>query len=307
MNNKTIKNIVMVLLLVVASIFLINAGLENYSKIKNEVINLNALSIVVSLIFCVLMLVVKAMFHAFLVNDFICIRNNYKLVLSSYAQSQIIRYLPGKVLGIIFQGERLNNIISRKIVWLVNIWQVLVTNFNGIGIIIFVLLYFYFDVKLIALISLITIPVTYILFKNNCIDILIEVFNKFKYIELSSSLAANKNANFTSLFKSILLQLDWIFYFLFWYFMLPSSTSVVDTLLLGAIYAGAALIGVMVLVVPSGWLVREASFIWIGINLGYTEESLLVLSVMARLITISADVMCAFIFSFKSKLVRSRI
>ena len=304
MSFQQLKKLLLPLLLFVAIAFLVKIGIENYKSIHNKFIYIDLFSIFVATSFCAAMLLTKAVLHVILLQDF---KNNLKhkvLILSAYGQAQLIRYLPGKIWGIIFQGEKLEKVFSRKIIWIVNIWQVLITNFNGVGIIIFFILYFYFGPSFPILLSLITIPLTYFLFKLNTLKILIANISKIKFIDLTKLPQISNQSTIVSINKTILLQLEWVFYFLFWIFLLIGNKNLFDCLIIGSVYAGAALIGLIVLVVPSGWFVREASFIWIGINLGYSESDLFFYSVLARLITIVGDVLCAIILSGLSVLTR---
>ncbi|QMU62515.1 MAG: hypothetical protein GKR92_12735 [Gammaproteobacteria bacterium] len=306
MSSNVIKKIAMIILLFIAILFLGKVGIDNYIDIKNEVAFLNKTHLFLSLVFCLLMLLSKALFHLMLVSDFVSIEKRYNLILSSYAQSQIIRYLPGKVLGIIFQGEKLDTIVSRKVVWVVNVWQMLVTNINGIGVIIFIILYFHYDLKFLAVLALATCIVVFILFRFNFLNQLVCFVNKIKYINLSNMVFIDRSSISVSLFKTLLLQLDWVFYFIFWYFLLPVDISISDSLILGSVYASAALVGLLVLVVPSGWFVREASFIWFGLTLGYSEELLFLLSILARLATILGDIVSALLLGLMAKLIDVR-
>ena len=285
------------LLIIAAAGFLLKIGVDNYEDIEGKLHELNLYRVVLAVVFCTTMLVLKGMLHVALIHDFDINKTHWRHIINSYGQAQIIRYIPGKVWGVIFQGEKLEKFLSRKIVWIVNIWQVLITNFNGLGVIAFFLLFYYFGFHPLIFVAFSTIIITYFIFSSNTIGWFISYLSKLKYIDLSSLPAVLGQSPSKAFVKILLLELEWVFYFLFWIWLLPMNTSISDSLILGSIYAGAALVGIIVFVVPSGWFVREASFIWVGLNLGYSEDILFIFGVLARLVMIAGDVLCALILS----------
>ena len=301
------KKILLTLLLVVAIGFLLKIGIENLHSIKDKIVSLNTADILIATVFCTLMLISKAILHTIIVQDFDGNKNYWKYILNAYSQSQLVRYVPGKVWGIIFQGEQLEKYLSRKIVWIVNVWQVFITNLNGIGIIIFFVLFYFFGNKPYIYFALATIPITFYLFKINALNLITTYIDRLKYIDLTNLPQINFQSFSRSLSKTILLQLDWFFYFLFWFWLLPESSQFTDCFVIASIYAGAALFGLIVLVVPSGWFVREASFIWFGLNLGYTEDLLFLFGVLARLISIVSDILCVITLGLITKLFGDRL
>ena len=275
--------------------FIFNNNFESIDSI-NDYIRLN--TVFISLIPATLMLLSKSYLNTLILEDIENIKLKEKInVISIYSNSQIIRYLPGKVFGIIYQGEKLSSTFSRRTTWFSNIIQMAITNANSIIILGTIYLYIseYKVVSIIYLLS--TLFVLLIIIKNNTIYKYINSFISKKY-----RLSPNRILTTARTYHEILLlQLDWVFYFSVWYFLFPTHLSG-EFIIIGATYAAASLLGMLAFVMPSGWLVREASFIWLGGIVGISHHLLLIYSVISRMFFILADLTFALILSGLSKI-----
>ena len=240
---------------------------------------------------CLAMLCAKAVLQTLLIEDFRGRDHAWWLTLSAYAEAQLIRYVPGKVWGVIYQGERLSAHTPRAVIWHTNLAQMVATNINGLavmgGLMLIVVGYRVFGAITLAFGAAVT---AWLLF-SNVLTQWVRIGVRFGWPGELVRKVAHKP--FRAAGQVALLEFEWVTYYLCWIVLLHAQHDWLNAIVIGTVYAGASLIGLLVVIMPSGWLVREAAFVWLG---GYTalpSDQLLVLGLVARLFFMAGDALCA--------------
>lgn len=287
-----VKRILLTLLGVASLAFIAKVLLQSYESLDDVATAIPLLSSALALIPAVSMLIIKAILHALFIEDVVGEETDRPRIVASYAQSQIIRYVPGKVWGIIYQSERIVDLIPRRVVWLGHFQQVLVTNLNGVGVIAAIFCFLLLDELAAVIVAVGFLALTYLCISRSLFTAL---FQHRWFRSWAAEVTIRRPSHVRSLLELTLLQLEWVAYFACWFLIAPTFFTASDTILLGTCYASASLIGLIVLVMPSGLFVREASFIWLAGLLGYEGDLLLLYGVVARLLFTIADVLCAVV------------
>ncbi len=294
---------ILLIFLAVASIgFLVHAVRNSYLSVESAADFVSLPSFGIALIPGTVMLILKAVLHLLITEDVLERKTKRWRVLSSYSQAQIVRYLPGKVWGIVYQGEQLVDEFPRRVVWLANIIQYVVTNINAVGVLGSIYCYVTFGPKIAIAVALGFLLVIYVVIASN----LVLRVPAFLGLHRLRDMRKRPKATVTpqrALLELFMLQLEWIAYFGAWIWLLPNVHSAEDVVLIAAAYGAAALVGLLVIVMPSGWFVREAAFVWIGDLLGYGTELLLVYSIIGRLFFIIGDILCAITLTGSARLI----
>ena len=88
----------------------------------------------------------------------------------------------------------------------------------------------------------------------------------------------------------LLLTIDWLFYLGMWFTLCMHQFGALKILLIAVNYAAASIIGMLFIILPSGLVIRESSFIMIGQYLGGDLSLLLVLSIIVRFLYLLGDI-----------------
>lgn len=292
------KKVIVVLLGVISLVYIGVILTSNFNSIDNISAYFSVKNIIFALVPGVLMLASKSYLNTLIIEDIEDIKIDKKLrIISVYSNAQVIRYLPGKIWGIVYQSEQLSKMFARKTTWFSNLIQMAITNINSFVVLGTMYLYISMN-SLLALGYLITsIAVLFITLKTNTVYHIVNKFVSEKY----KLLPKKQLTPLRSLAEIMFLQLDWLLYFFAWYLLAPSHSLGESFILIGATYAAASLLGMLAFVMPSGWLVREASFLWLGALVGLSQNILLIYSVIARMFFILADLLWAALLSILLK------
>jgi len=296
------KKIVLSLLGFISLLYISYVIYNSIHSINNITTYISLKNITIALIPCLFMLLFQSLLHVLIIEDIEGKRITSKIkLMASYSTSQIIRYLPGKVLGIIYQSEKLEKIVPKKTIWIANIHQTVINLGNSVIVLITVYIMLSLGMYLAITFAFISLLFLFFFIKQN---FTYKLFNKFTSKNLKKlSLPSIKNNKVIT--EIIFLELEWLFYLLTWYLLSPNDIYGNGFILIGVAYAAASFIGMLAFIIPSGWLVREASFIWIGGVVGLSQNLLLVYSVIARVLFIVGDLLWALITATLYKIKKS--
>lgn len=205
----------------------------------------------------VAMFAIKAIYHATLCQRLSGKTGLLGYVLPAYAVAQVIRYLPGKIWGIIYQSGRLSCLLQPSVVVAANASQTLMTNLLGAGIIASVLC----SVHLESAWPLCGIPVaiafTELLHRHPKLEAwLLEVISRILRRRIEApDIPALKISG------TLMLSLEWVAYYIIWSAILGEGVPSYSTIVIATWYAAASLLAMFAVVVPAGIAVREALFV----------------------------------------------
>ncbi|MFL6592995.1 MAG: hypothetical protein ACJ8GK_09870 [Luteimonas sp.] len=241
-----------------------------------------------------LSIALSTLYHARLVAELANHRGSRQKTALAYAIGQIVRYLPGKVLGLVFQASYLRGQIPAASITLAMLAQMALAYFCA-GMVAAVILGVhalgaYWPCALLA-------PAAALVWCANRHAWVETTLQRVPYVGrrmLGVALQPRSMRSATAL--TLLLLLNWLPFLAGWAWLLRSSHSLGEALVFAAAYLAASIASTAMIVVPSGLVVREAIFIWIGAQAGLPTSELLLYSVLARLALTAADLLNAVLF-----------
>ncbi len=304
MEKTKIKNFFLVIVGIISLVY-IGVILKNNVQSVDDIfkyISLESLSL--AIIPAVMLLATQSYLHTLIIEDIEARKLSNKLqIYSVYSLSQLVRYLPGKIWGIIYQSEVLAESFSRKTIWFSNFIQSILSSINSIIVLGGVYLYISFSPIIAIIYGVLGMLALYLLISTNIIYKISNTFLSQKY-QLSR---IPELCGWRIIFEISLLQLEWLFYFVTWYLLAPDNIQETGFIIIGTAYAAASLIGMLAFVMPNGWFVREASFIWLGGLIGLSQTMLLIYGVIARIIFMLADIFWAILTKIVSKIMTQEV
>jgi len=213
--------------------------------------------------------------------------SSFSRCITPYLYSQIVRYLPGKVWGIIYQAKQVEDHISAHLVWETNLAQfILGTAASGIAIT------WVFFQKLLGpwpagLLLAILLLAYFILLKNNIYHAITRYITKhFKKDNQNTSPLQSDQSS--AILASLLAE--WGFYFFAWIILLQNLHPIDEIVIISILYVASWIIGFVVIVLPSGILVRESTFVGLGMIFGYDPGMMTFYAILGRLLFSVSDI-----------------
>lgn len=250
---------------------------------------MNTLAAALSLLPCVAMYVAKAYYHALIIRQFDAAARTLP-VMSAYCQAQVVRYLPGKLWGLLYQAGRLRHHVSPQHVLAANAVQTLNTQLFALG----------FCLTVVAaeltgsLAWLLLLPagaaVMVALHRSTWIERLgLRLIGRIwrKHLASPPQPALALSAGVVAL-----LIFDWIVFCACWLLLGGGRIDLWSVVVLAAVYGLSSLLATLAFVVPAGLVLREALFVNLGQRLDFPASELFSLGLVARLVFTAAEVAC---------------
>lgn len=281
--------------LVLGAVVFVSMSLwNNYQQLNQTINELALLSLLLGSGPAVAMAFLKCQLNYLIIRN--TVRRDipgFMVLTSEFAKSQLVRYIPGMVWGIMYQANRLAQLLDPKLVWQAAIVQDLLANINTVLVLVAALAYFSLGWQVAIAVFLLLSLVLFFLIRTDALSQLYAlIVNKFFRIEGSFNAWSDRE----SLRAVVVLHADWVAYFLLWIVILPTSFSWKEAIAVGVCYSLASLLGKLAFVVPSGLFVREAAFVWLGQHASIDVEILLLFGVLARILLTLSDVLFAILF-----------
>lgn len=218
---------------------------------------------------------------------------------TAYALGQIVRYLPGKVLGLLYQAHHLGGTAAIPAVFVVNLVQFAHTVFVVVGMGAATAAAAFVSVPAAVLVLAATLAALFFSHRHALTERLLRAL-ALRLPLLRRVLDAGPPAtrsNGFSLLVSLLLMAEWLPFVASWLLLLPAGAREPAAAMTAAVcYSLASLAAALAVVVPSGILLREALFVWLGTRLTADAGQLLVLGLVARFVYTCADLLFAALF-----------
>ena len=290
-NKWTSRRLISIALLFIALPYLCFYIAQQWSVLLDAITRLRFPTLVGATALLVIMLVMKSAYHVLAIRRLGNENNpSTSRIVAAYAASQVIRYLPGKVLGVVYEAARLADAVPAYRIVAANIVQGLHTMALTLGVLAAAGVWIYSDHTALALgvlaMAFAALWATHRLhFIERCVTWAARRIPKLRDIPPLA-----RPAKRGALPASLILLAEWIPYYAFWCLLLPSGeASLQQAVLLGSCYAAAALFANFAVVMPSGLIVREALFLWAGTQLSLDAPSLIVFGMISRLLFTLAD------------------
>jgi len=213
-------------------------------------------------------------------------------VIAPYLTSQVVRYLPGKIWGVFYQVQAMSKLVHTGDTVKANIEQFALTNMNSIAVAACVYMYYGGMIGTALTVFAVAMTIMFLFIRSSFLRLTISIFSR-STSSIKESFVAKKCKRKNALIFS-LIQVEWIIYILACALLLPDNYYLNEVIIVSAIYAVATLIGGILLIIPSGIVVREASFIWLSSFLGFNVVDMFTFSIVFRIVDMVAETMCAF-------------
>lgn len=279
--------------LFIASIYFISYMLSaNWDNIIPAISDFSVSTLSIAILASLLMLFFKGIYNERIISALNGDNRFNFHILYSYSISQLIRYIPGKIWGVLYQGLHLNGIIPMQVITAGNILQYIFTNLFSLLIIVSIAS-IYFKLEIVSLIIFL-FSIFMLRYLHNSTFFSRYIMNKLEQVTQKEKCTSSP---IKAEFSVTLLLLDWVFYIAIWAIILPGTADSMDFIYLSALYASASLMSLIAVFSPGGLAVREALFFFLGSYLGYNEESLLTYGLLLRLILTFSEILFALILS----------
>lgn len=208
----------------------------------------------------------------------------------AYAASQVARYVPGKVFGVILETQMLAPAMNLRQVVAATLIQTL-------------LIYAWAGIVSISVLGALAVGLMWpIALAPPCLAMLWLAQRNRWPERLRAALKSRVDSSATPVISTdfsrrnawkgtLLLLVQWLPFFIIWLLLAGSTHGIAAAFWLGASYLLASIGGSLLVLIPSGLVVREAAFVWLGALYGLPAPSLMAWAVVVRLALTLADVL----------------
>jgi uncharacterized membrane protein YbhN (UPF0104 family) len=209
------------------------------------------------------------------------------LVVKAYSLSQLVRYLPGKVWGVVYESNSLSNQVAPRYVITANLIQALLTNLMAVGFSALILLVWLLDQTWLFALAIMVVGLVEFLHRKPLLEQRVIIALTRIFGDDREDVAQPPPLAF---WGSTMLILEWVAYVTIWWLILGAELGIGDVLILAAYYAMASVLSIAALAVPGGIAVREALFIALASTLGIDQSLLLSCAAAMRVVLTAAEV-----------------
>lgn len=252
-------------------------------------------NLLLALIAAMVMLAMEAVYHVLLLRRWTGPASGWRQLAVSYFLGQLVRYLPGKVLGLLYQAHHLGGAAAVPAVFVTNVVQFAYTSAVTAGMACAIAAAYLAGTAAAAAVLLLLFAGVVLSHRLALAERLLRwagtLWSPLRRV-LDAGPPASRDTGF-ALGASALLLLEWIPYVIGWALLLPADTPLADAALAGVIYAGASFVAALAIIAPSGLVVREAVFIWLGTRVSLDAAQLLALGLVVRLLYTAAELLLA--------------
>ncbi len=238
------------------------------------------------------MYLVKAIYHIRLLERFSGMKMARGQAVTVYLQAQVVRYLPGKIWGLLYQSGRMAGAVQPGVVVAANLWQMLITNVLALSVVGGILLWGNHSpgwlLLIVGGIAVVEVSHRWPLLESCGLGLLARLFPKLGVALPQERLLPMRWAG------TAMLCAEWIFFFLAFMILLDGKQTVADAIILGAWYGGASIIALAAFVVPAGIAVREAIFVAAPGVVSLDAAYLMLVAALARVVFFGAEIAAAF-------------
>ena len=208
---------------------------------------------------------------------------SYISVIAIFLTAQIIKYLPGRIWGFLYQIKRLSEQAHTSMVLVASANHLILTSL----------------ISMLFLGLAFKVPGAWLLLLLGTFLGLLwtQRGGTAAYLVRINRIPESTRARLPA--KAILgiavsLTLEWLFYLSVWsglflLLKLPPKPEMIISI--AALYAGAWIVGSLTSLIPSGLGIREGGFIMAGMGLGITEPNLIALAILARMVFALGEVL----------------
>lgn len=297
--KKSKRNCIISWLLILAALmFLAYTLWPEIDQISNSFEQFEWSAIFFTVLVSIPMYFLKGLYHVALLGQLKGDSWEGRTALAIYMQSQLVRYLPGKIWGLVYQSRKMTDSHGAGEVIAANLWQTFTTNSLALGLIVSTMLAVSVSSVWLLLLVVTVIIVEAIHRAPYLANLFLRVFRRMT----PASLDSNKEVSLRPIrwYGTSILLGEWLLFFFAFLLLIPGDFSFFEKIFLGAWYGGASILSLFAFVVPAGIAIREAIFVAAPGIQGFEVTSLLLIASIARLAFLSAEICATCLVSIGS-------
>ena len=214
----------------------------------------------------------------------------------AFALNMLIRYVPGKIWGIVFETNFLRGEVPSSTIVASSALQML---YHGVMALVVACILAATALLHTWLPLVILVPAIFLIYMGHrhmlCERAVAGVAQRLHRFGGQHWPKTSPSATY-SMYCTTLLSVEWIAFVAMWWCLSPIGWDAYRVLALASGYALASLFASALVILPSGLIVREALFAWMGVAAGIPQSGLLLLAALARLTLTIADILCVPVF-----------
>ncbi|QQP98506.1 lysylphosphatidylglycerol synthase domain-containing protein [Lysobacter enzymogenes] len=278
-------------LILAAGAFLVRVLAPQMALVGTSIRDVRWWQVAAAIVVATPMYALKGWYHLNLLDRLNRGRSSRREALPIYLQAQIVRYLPGKIWGVVYQSQRMAATHRASDVVIANLWQMATTNALAVGLVVSLLLALRVSMAWLLLLVPVVLAVEW-LHRHPAIETWgLRLLSRF--LPKLAPLASSEPVPPMPWKGTALLCSEWIFYFLAFAAILYGRVGWYEWALLGTWYGGASVLALAAFVVPAGIAVREAIFVSAPSLIGVDAATLAVTAALARLAFLAAEIAAA--------------
>lgn len=286
---STTKRLLISIILVLSAVAWISFTLwGSIGHLKTSLQTLEIRYVALSIIPAVLMVFITAYAYFLILSSMVSLIPAARTVMTPFITSQVVRYLPGRIWGIFYQVQVRDNSVQTHSVVKANVVHFILFTVNSVAVA--VSAYVYYDNGITAgFITFATlISLVFLVLKTSLLQRIASLAARISIREEQP-----RGVDSRDLLILGLLQLEWLLYLMACVLMLPGHVNFTDALIIASNYVVAWLFGIIATVMPSGLIVREASFLWLCSLFSFGSADMLAFTIAARILFTFADLVAA--------------
>jgi hypothetical protein len=284
-----------ILLLAAATLYVGRVLQGQSADLRAAMATLSVTRLAIGLLLATFTLACPTLYHALVVERLTQIRGARGHIAAAYALSQLVRYVPGKVFGVLFEVNYLRGLVSANVLVVANTVQMLYQNAGTALFAVLIGAIFFSGSSWAWGLSAIAIVVMFLAHRQGWIESIL-LWIAHKVPGLRGRITASVNPGHTALASTLLLALEWLFFIAMWCTLDLGTSQLTPYVLLAACYAIASVLGALTIVMPSGLVVREGLFIWMAHMFGFEPAALVAYAALIRIWLTGADILTALVF-----------
>lgn len=293
--RETVRLILTWSLIVAAGMFLAHVLGPEIQILRRSIAAVAWPQIALAVIAAIPMYMIKGCYHLSLLDRFASSRSSWRKGLPIYLQAQIVRYLPGKIWGIVYQSQRMSDTHQSSAVVMANLWQMATTNALSAGLVMSLLLSLRYSYAWALLLIPVVIAVEWLHRHPSMETWTLKQLSRF--LPRLAPLAGSEPLSPMPWKGTAMLCSEWAFYFLAFACMLDGLVDGHRLFLLATWYGGASLLALAAFVVPAGIAVREAIFVAAPQLTQVDAATLAITAALARLVFLGSEIAAALLAS----------
>lgn len=295
-----LRRLFSLVLLVASALFMAHTIHGQYTALGRTALGIAWFDYFVITLLATATVMLTAAIHACVLNRLAPTRIRFVHACYAYAASQVARYVPGKVFGVIMEVEVLAPLATFRTVLLALLAQTALTYLWSGTLSIVLLTAAYFRLWWLLGLLPVALLLLWVAQERLWLERMVEFLVPRKQSMAAESAPAPRR-HAQALLGTGLLLLEWIPFFFLWWLLAGGNIGFLRSGVLAGCYIAASIFGSLLVIIPSGIVVREAAFTVLAGLFGIAAAPAIAWAVVVRLALTFADLASAGLLWFASR------